>query len=248
MKTNNFDFDTAFDDIFTQRSEVSHSRFASNIAFFREKFEKLQKLVDMYKVDRDLCKEFSDSSYSIISRLAFQAGISNKDNAPLTADQVSTYMNKVRIEKGLVKTRKVLPPANPVAAIREQLGGRPSGVLPSRSVTPRPDAVAISQPKNVVNPPAQPASFNFQNAMRRLVSEQKNQFKGVQLVDEDVWFLNTVVEQEWKELKQFGHYGKKFWDVIEIAKWSENSVRYALTALKAKLIHLNVFDDYKNID
>ncbi|XVJ95791.1 hypothetical protein NLY09_08985 (plasmid) [Burkholderia vietnamiensis] len=170
------------------------------------------------------------------------------DSAPLTDAHISSLMNVARRSKGLVKTRKVLPPANPVAAIREQLGGRPSGVLPSRSVTPRPEVVAISQPKGVVTPPAQPVSFNFQNAMRRLVSEQKNQFKGVRLVDEDVWFLNTVVEQEWKELKQFGHYGKKFWDVIEIAKWSENSVRYALTALKAKLIHLNVFDDYKNID
>ncbi|WP_287955933.1 hypothetical protein [Achromobacter sp.] len=230
-------FDDLFDSIVSERESIALTH-TSNIGWFRKRFDKLQRLIDLYKGCEKLRLEFSDTAYGNIRKLAQADGVMSRSGKPLSDIQIADYLKKVRAERG----------------IKKELGSRKQDDaftrLKSRSVlhsVPGDSSPPKSSPNAVstrYSAPAPEKEF-FPDSIQRIIKEDANgsfaPWNG-----KDEFFLSLLLK-EYRE-KKHQALGVDFWNTSKSPiKWSEERIPHSIRVLKNKLLSQGIFEHYKDV-
>lgn len=166
------------------------------IDVFRQDFDKMTKLVNLFKRNKGR-KGFEKSAYQSIAELLFQNGVKKLDGSILSVSQVNRYLGIVRKEKN-----RIVP----------SVGGIQSGKKSTRnnldSSTVNYDWVYAKKSKVL------PSRIeNGISEMNRLRSEEKGEIEGWNIwngKDEFLWrYILTRIDEWNKEKKPAEHWKYK---------------------------------------
>lgn len=230
-------FETRYEELIAEREQIALSH-TSNIGWFRKRFDKLQKLIELYRGCEKLRLEFSDTAYANIRKLAMAEGILNRSGDPLTDNQIAGYLKKVRAERGIKKDLGSRRKDDAFSRLQSEssLHSVPGPVSPPES---SPNAVNTRY-----SPPA-PVRELFPDSIQRILKEDAIQ-NYAPWDGRDEFFLNLLLD-EYREKKHLA-LGVNFWNSARSSiRWSEERIPQSLRALKNKLLKQGLFEHYKDV-